>query len=185
MSDTRDHPGGDRADLCEDLSWYAIGSDCSEAEFLAVSKVYAREVVDAFDLVVTPSALDWELSKRAKRRAGLPKYEDTTPTTIVLSWKLFANEGWDAMAATIRHELIHAHLLNTKDDPSHGEEFEALAEELKTHVHCDQFVEPEWIVRFTECGHEFPRYRASKVVRHPDQYSCGECGGPLISEARA
>jgi predicted SprT family Zn-dependent metalloprotease len=81
--------------------------------------------------------------------------------------------------------LIHAHLLNTKDNPSHGETFEALAQQLRTHVRCDRFVDPSWIVRCTECGHQYPRYRESKLVTHPDQYACGECGGALMSEPHA
>jgi predicted SprT family Zn-dependent metalloprotease len=183
MSDSRTRKVGESEDLCEDLSWYNIDPDCSEEEFLAVSKVYARDIIAEYELSVDITTIDWEISKRAKRRAGLIKYEDKTPTAIVLSWKLFANEGWDAMAATIRHELIHAHLLNTNKDASHGADFKSLAEELKTHVHCDRFVEPEWIIRCTDCGCEFPRYRRSKVVKNPEQYSCGDCGGTLISEA--
>lgn len=181
MSDSGAQRVGESENLCEDLSWYSIEPDCSEAEFLAVGKVYARAVIEEFDLSVNISAIDWEISKRAMRRAGLLKYEDETPKQIVLSWKLFSNKGWDAMAATIRHELIHAHLITTNQDGTHGEDFKTLAARLKTHVHCEKFVEPEWILRCMNCENEFPRYRRSKVVKQPEKYSCGDCGGSLIS----
>jgi len=40
---------------------YAIEPDCSRAEFLAVAKVYARAVVDHFDLNVSVSELDTQV----------------------------------------------------------------------------------------------------------------------------
>jgi len=179
MPNQQEQPVDSTGDLCEDLSWYAIEPGGSEGEFLAVAKVYARDVVAEFDLDVTISAIDWEVSKRAKRRAGLIKYKDETPRKIILSWKLFTNKGWDSVAATIRHELIHAHLITTKGDGTHGADFETLAEELQTHVHCETFVDPEWIIQCRDCEVEYQRYRRSKVVSQPDQYSCGACGGTL------
>lgn len=179
MPHTGDQQDGSSEARCEDLSWYAIEPGCSEAELLAVAKVYARDVVDEFELAVTISDIDWEISKRAKRRAGMIQYNGDKPIKIILSWKLFQNKGWDSLAATIRHELIHAHLIRTNQDGSHGEDFKALAEQLKTHVHCETFVAPEWIIQCEDCETEFQRYRRSKVVTHPEEYSCGSCGGQL------
>jgi len=165
-----------------DVDWYDIAPDCSHAELLAVAKVYAREVVDRYDLTGSVSALSWEVSTRAKRRAGAVKYRGDTPETVVLTWDHFANQGWAATAATIRHELAHVHLLNEAGDAGHGERFRALAERLHTHVHCDRFVPPEWWVVCTDCGARLARYRESKLVTDPDQYQCGDCGGPFRVE---
>jgi predicted SprT family Zn-dependent metalloprotease len=181
MSDKRTEKIGDSNDLCNDLSWYSIESDCSESEFLAICKIYARDVVNEYNLSANIGEIDWGVSKRAKRRAGVLKYQNNNPNSIILSWKYFDNKGWSALAATIRHELIHAHLLNTEGDATHGKSFKTLAKKLKTHVQCEAFVEPDWLIECIECGCEFPRYRRSKVVEKPGQYACGNCGGELIS----
>lgn len=158
---------------------YEISPDASPAEFLAAARIYAREVVDRYSLSASVSDLEWELSKRAKRRAGAVKHRDGDPESVVLTWEFFESEGWDAMAATIRHELVHVHLLNERDDPGHGEAFRRLAGELDTDVHCDRFADPEWWVTCEECSTRVARYRRSKLVRDPDRYACGECGGGL------
>lgn len=156
---------------------FDISPQCTHEEFLAVAKVYAREVVAAHDLSVAVSDLDWEVSLQAKRRAGAIRYRDGNPETVVLTWRYFENEGWEAMAATIRHELAHAHLLVEADDASHGAAFRELAAELDTHVHCDRFTEPKWWVVCTDCEIRLARYRRSKLVEQPEQYRCGDCGG--------
>lgn len=156
---------------------YELTPDCSEREFLAVAKVYAREVADVFDLTVSVSDLEWEVSKRAKRRAGAVKYRDDEPLAVVLTWRQFEQRGWKAMASTIRHELLHVHLLNEGVGPGHGREFERLAEQLETTVNCERFAEPKWWVECRECSARLARYRRSKLVESPDQYRCRDCGG--------
>jgi len=165
-----------------DVDWYALDADCSTAEFLAVARVYAREVVDAYDLTIDVGSLSWEVSTRAKRRAGAVRYRDGDPEAVVLTWAHFENEGWAAAAATIRHELVHVHLLNEYGDASHGKRFRTLAERLHTHVNCDRFVPPAWWVVCTDCGARLARYRRSKLVDNPEQYRCGDCGGAFRVE---
>lgn len=163
--------------VTETVRRYAVSPDCSREEFLAAAKVYARTVVADHDLSVSVSDLSWEVSTRAKRRAGAVKYRDGTPETVILTWRYFENAGWPAAAATIRHELAHVHLLNERGDASHGPAFRRLADALDTHVHCEHFTDPKWWVRCTDCDVALPRYRRSKLVDHPEQYRCGDCGG--------
>jgi SprT-like protein len=170
-------PADDRREQLLTGDEYAIESGCSREEFLAVAKVYAREIVDAFDLTVTVSNLTWDVSKRAKRRAGAVEYRDGEPERIVLTWEQFADSGWEPMAATIRHELIHVHLLNEGVGPGHGDAFRELASILETPVHCDRFADPAYWVECTDCETSIARYRKSKLVKQPDQYRCRECGG--------
>jgi SprT-like protein len=158
---------------------YAITPACTHEEFLAAAKLYARDVVERHDLNANVSALSWEVSTRAKRRAGAVFYRDLEPEAVTLTWEYFAEEGWEAVAEMVRHELIHVHLLNEADDPSHGERFEMLAAELDTHVRCDLFADPKWWVVCRDCGARLARYRRSKVVESPEQYECGTCSGPL------
>ncbi|WP_280537903.1 SprT-like domain-containing protein [Halopenitus sp. POP-27] len=173
----RERNGDDAAAPSVPVDRYHIGPDATPTELLATARVYARAVVDVHDLSVSVSRLEWEVSRRAKRRAGAVRYRDGEPTAIVLAWLQFRNRGWRATAATIRHELLHVHLLNERDDPSHGPTFRRLAATLETHVHCDRFVAPTWWVRCRDCGAEIARYRRSKLVTDPDRYRCGECGG--------
>ncbi|WP_224450250.1 SprT-like domain-containing protein [Haloprofundus salilacus] len=165
-----------------DPAYYSINSTASVPEFLAVSKVYAREVVEHYGLRVTVSDLEWEVSKRAKRRAGAVRYRDGKPEAVSLTWELFENRGWEAAAETIRHELIHVHLLNEANDGSHGERFRRLAGELGTHVNCERFAEPKWWIRCESCETKLARYRRSKLVENTESYRCGGCGGALRVE---
>ncbi|TKR25481.1 SprT-like domain-containing protein [Natronomonas salsuginis] len=165
------------------LDYYRITPDATDAEFLAASKLYARAVVDDRDLSVSVSELEWEISKRAKRRAGAVKHRDGVPKTVSLTWGYFETHGWSGVAEIIRHELIHVHLLNTAGDGSHGAAFEALADQLDTRVTCDRFSDPKWWIVCEGCGHKFGRYRRSEVVKSPESYRCGECGGSLRVEA--
>ncbi|WP_089649732.1 SprT-like domain-containing protein [Halobacterium hubeiense] len=164
-----------------DTEFYAVDADVSTAEFLAVAKVYARDVVDSYDLTVDVSALDWEVSKRAKRRAGAVKYRDDSPETVSLTWEYFQEHGWGATAEVVRHELIHVHLLNEAGDGSHGDAFREWAGELQTSVTCERFADPNWWVVCEDCGSELPRYRESKLVKNPESYRCAGCGGTLYS----
>ncbi|GAA0286076.1 hypothetical protein GCM10009000_121590 [Halobacterium noricense] len=168
-----------------ETDFYAVDRDVSVPEFLAVAKVYARDVVDAYDLAVTVSALEWEVSKRAKRRAGAVKYHGEHPETVSLTWEYFQEHGWGATADVVRHELIHVHLLNEAGDASHGEAFRELATELRTSVTCKHFADPNWWVVCESCGSEMARYRKSKLVKNSEEYRCGGCGGSLYArEAR-
>lgn len=169
-------------DAALDTDFYDVDSDVSREEFLAVAKVYARDVVETYDLSVAVSDLDWEVSTRAKRRAGAVKHRDGAPQTVSLTWAHFQERGWAAAAATVRHELIHVHLLNEHGDAGHGERFGALADELQAPVRCERFAEPSWWVICRDCGGEMARYRRSKLVEHPAAYRCGGCGGRLRVE---
>ncbi|MFB6106371.1 MAG: SprT-like domain-containing protein [Halobacteriaceae archaeon] len=156
-----------------------VSPDCSREEFLAVCKVYAREIVRRFGLSVDVSALSWEVSTRAKRRAGVVEHRDGDPETVRLTWEHFETQGWEAAAATVRHELAHVHLLNEQSDAGHGADFRRLADELETTVHCDRFAEPTYWVVCDGCGSRLPRYRRSKLVENPETYRCGACGHAL------
>ncbi|MFB6072558.1 MAG: SprT-like domain-containing protein [Halobacterium sp.] len=175
-------PSGDPADAqALDTDFYAVDADASVEEFLAAAKVYARDVVDSYDLTASVSDLEWDVSKRAKRRAGAVTYRDDTPEEVTLTWEYFQEHGWGAAAATIRHELVHVHRINEAGDASHGDAFRDLADRLQAPVHCETFADPNYWVECEDCGSEMPRYRKSKLVKHPERYRCGGCGGSLSS----
>ena len=162
--------------------YYHIESDVTVEGFLAVSRLYARDVVDQYDLSADVTALEWAVSKRAKRRAGAVTYRDGHPESVSLTWEYFQTMGWAAIAETIRHELIHVHLLNEHGDGSHGDRFRELARRLETGTNCERFSEPKWWITCQSCGQTLARYRRSKLVQNIDSYRCGDCGGPLRRE---
>lgn len=177
------HPDGtDSAGPTTDPEWYEVSTDCTAAELTSVARAYARAVVAAHDLAVDVGDLAWEISKRAKRRAGAVRHVDGDPEAIRLTWEHFQRRGWRETAATIRHELVHVHLLNTDGDPAHGEAFRQLAAELDAPLRCARFAEPKWWVVCESCGSRLARYRRSKLVEQPERYRCGECGGRLRVE---
>ena len=156
---------------------YAVSPDASDAELLAAAKLYAREVVARHDLTVSVSDLEWTTSKRAKRRAGAVRHRDGVPESVQLTREFFDRRGWAATAATIRHELVHVHLLTEAGDASHGDAFREWADRLDAPVRCERFADPKWVVECTDCGARLPRYRRSKLVKRPEEFRCGDCGG--------
>jgi len=77
----------------------------TRTELLARVRRYARTV----DLPIALDAVSWEISERAKRRAGSCHYDaDTESVTIRLTWRAYRTHGWATFRDTVRHELIHA-----------------------------------------------------------------------------
>ena len=161
----------------KDPTYYKISKNSSKNEFISVVKTYAKSVVSEFDMDVDVRALNWEVSSRAKRRAGAVKHHNGDPKSISITWDHFQKNGWLAVASTIRHELIHVHLLNLKDDSTHGPNFQKLANKLDAPLHCERFSEPKWWVICEECDLRIERYQKSNLVKSPHQYRCGSCGG--------
>lgn len=182
MSERRARTDEPRDESDDPISRYAVSADATPEEFLAAAKLYAREVAERHDLSVSVADLEWGVSKRAKRRAGVVKYTDHEPEEVVLTWDHFEEHGWAAATGTIRHELAHVHLLNEADDGGHGEAFERLAERLDAPVHCERFADPKWWVTCTDCEARIARYRRSKLVEQPEQYCCADCGGAFRVE---
>ncbi|MFH5844229.1 SprT-like domain-containing protein [Haladaptatus sp. CMAA 1909] len=127
--------------------------------------------------------IEWEVSHRAQRQAGVTKYDPATEAiTIVLTWRAYEQHGWEQFSATVRHELIHAWQYHEFGEADHGQTFERWTDALDTTQHCKRFKAPNWWVTCEECGGQLPRFQRSKVVKHPEQYSCGDCGGSLRVE---
>ena len=156
----------------------------TKAALLDRAREYAREVVaDYFpDADLGLEDVEWEVSTRAKRRAGATKYNRWTGEVAVsLTWAAYQRLGWEAMRETIRHELVHVWQLRTRGKAGHGPDFRAKAADLDASLHCERFAAPKWWLICESCGERTPRYRRSKTVTHPERYSCS-CGGALRVE---
>ncbi|GAA0236606.1 SprT-like domain-containing protein [Haladaptatus pallidirubidus] len=82
-------------------------------------------------------AIEWEVSHRAQRQAGVTKYDPATEEiTIALTRTAYEQHSWDQFSATVRHELIHAWQYHEFGDADHGATFIRWTDALDTSRHC-------------------------------------------------
>ncbi|WP_207590762.1 SprT-like domain-containing protein [Halomontanus rarus] len=154
-----------------------MGHEPTDEEIVAHARVHARAVANDA-LAVDLSRIEWEVSARARRRAGVCRWHASSETaTIVLSRKAYRAYDREAFEAVVRHELIHAWEFQQFGESSHGKRFRERATELDVSRHCESFSSPRYVIRCLECDWRAKRHRASKPIRAPDGYRCGVCGG--------
>ncbi|MFC7009873.1 SprT family zinc-dependent metalloprotease [Halalkalicoccus salilacus] len=118
-----------------------------------------------------------------QRSAGKAIYDsENEEITIRLSWDAYKAYGWKQFARVVRHELIHAWQYVEHGKAGHGPTFRQWIDPLETDRHCERYADPKYWVVCRACESREPRYRRSKVVKQPDRYSCGRCGGDLVIE---
>ena len=159
---------------------HATGEPSTPAELLERAREHAASVPLELDL----DAVSWEVSRRAKRRAGACRYDgDAGTVTIRLTWAAYEAFGWAEFSGVVRHELVHAYEFQTHGESGHGPRFRTLAERVDAPRHCRRFTPPAYWVTCRDCGQRLARYKRSKLVKHPDRYRCGSCGGRLSVES--
>ncbi|WP_254863752.1 SprT-like domain-containing protein [Halovivax gelatinilyticus] len=160
-----------------------VGSTATDEEILAHARVHARSVAD--EIGVDLDGLEWDVSPRAKRRAGACRWNATDETaTIVLSRRAYERYDRADFEAIVRHELIHAWEYQTFGESDHGSRFRERAEAFDVPIRCESFTEPRYRLRCRReaCDWSLARHRASKPVKTPERYRCGECGADLTVE---
>ncbi len=156
------------------------GAPQDEDALLARASSYASTV----DIAVDLDAVSWEISDRAKRRAGVCLYNGDGSVTIRLTWDAYQSYGWTEFTDVIRHELVHAWEFQQYGESDHGERFRRKADEVGASRHCRTFAEPRVRLRCTDddCGWTADRHRASTVVTDPADRRCGTCGARYLVE---
>jgi len=147
----------------------------TRAELLDRAAAYAETVPIDVDL----GRVSWEVSERAKRRAGVRRFEGGTETvTVRLTWAAYEAYGWEEFTDVIRHELVHAWEFQRFGESGHGERYREKAAEVGASRHCRSFVDPRLVLRCTgrDCDWSADRHRASKAVKDPQARRCGACG---------
>jgi len=169
-------------------------------ELIPASRAYCREAARECDIDVEFSALDWEVSTRAKRRAAAvkrPKIPDATVgepldwtalarewtgetdprrCTVSLTWAAYEAFDRAEWAATLRHELIHVEQFQRFGTTDHGAGFRERAEEVGASVRCRPFADPKYVLRCSACGTVVGRrYRDCDIVREPGRYRSSCC----------
>lgn len=155
----------------------------TDEEIVAHARVHAREVAPAIGVDLDDVA--WTVSPRAKRRAGACRWDgDDETATIVLSRRAYETYDRAAFEAVVRHELIHAWEFQRYGESDHGPRFRERAAEFDVSVHCDSFTEPRYRLHCaaSDCDWTLERHRASKPVKTPERYRCGDCEGGLVVE---
>lgn len=150
-------------------------------ELLSRAARYAETV----DVEVDLSAVDWEISERATRRAGACLYdEDADEVIIRLTWDAYREFGWSEFAQTVRHELVHAWEFQEFGRSGHGERFRRKAEEVNASRHCRSFTDPRLRLVCTndDCDWVATRHRAAKTVTYPSKRRCGVCHSRYLVE---
>jgi len=153
----------------------------TEAELLDRAREYAATI----DLDVDLDAVSWEVSRRAKRRAGAAVYHRADESvTIRLTWAAYRSFGWNEFTDVIRHELVHAWEFLEYGESGHGERFRAKADAVGASRHCPSFSVPrlQLLCTGTGCDWTVDRFKASKTVTKPEKHRCGACGSRYVVE---
>ncbi|MFC6717129.1 SprT-like domain-containing protein [Natrialbaceae archaeon GCM10025810] len=156
-----------------------------EDEILARARIHAREVLAESDLEVDLDRVEWDVSWRARRRAGACRWNRKREVaTIVLTGHAYRAYDWETFAGVVRHELVHAWEYQRFDESGHGPRFREQAARLDAPRHCQSFADPRYVLRCLEsdCEWRATRHRASEPVKNPGRYRCGECGGSIEVE---
>jgi predicted SprT family Zn-dependent metalloprotease len=148
----------------------------------------AAEYAETVPIDLDTDALSWDVSERARRRAGSCRYDpETEAITVVLTWDAYREFGWTEFRGTIRHELVHAWEFERFGESGHGERFRAKADEIDAPRYCRSFTDGrlELVCTSDDCDWRPERHRASKPVRKPDAgYRCGECASEYVVRHR-
>jgi predicted SprT family Zn-dependent metalloprotease len=153
----------------------------TEDELLARAREYAATVGIDVDL----DAVSWEVSRRAKRRAGACVYHGGRDAVAIrLTWAAYRSFGWDEFTDVIRHELVHAWEFLEYGESGHGERFREKADAVDASRHCPSFSVPrlQLLCTGTGCDWTVDRFKASKTVTAPEEHRCGECGSRYVVE---
>ncbi|WP_255148772.1 SprT-like domain-containing protein [Halorarius halobius] len=140
---------------------------------------WARRYARTVDVDAALDAVSWEVSARAKRRAGACIHDpETGAVTIRLAARAAERFSREAFEAVVRHELIHAWEYQQFGEAGHGRRFRKQADRLNVETTCPTFSVPRLRLYCTAAGCDWSaeRHRASAVVTDPEDRRCGACG---------
>ncbi|WP_332898873.1 SprT family zinc-dependent metalloprotease [Haladaptatus sp. CMSO5] len=150
----------------------------SRTQLVERAERYAKTVA----LPIDYSTVSWEVSERARRRAGQCLYNPQTgAVTIRLTWAAFEAYGWEQFSGVVRHELVHAWEFQQFGASNHGSRFRQKAREVNAPRTCERFTDGRLALACADesCDWHAERHRASAVVTNPGRYRCGACRSPL------
>lgn len=152
---------------------------------------YLNELAASIDLKFnTPVKINNRLTKTLGRVIAEPAaFDSYKPEKIEFSKQFLETATDESVRQTIEHEFCHwAVLIETGEVHHHDHVFKAMCRRIgckanRPVTQVEYTVEKKqlykYIVKCKGCGNETYYSRAGKVVKHPDWYGCGKCGGQL------
>lgn len=154
-------------------------------------KNYLQELAKNVDLVYnTPVKINGRLTKTLGRVIAEPAtFNSYKPEVIEFSKQFLETSTDESVRQVIMHEFAHwAVLVETGEVHGHDAIFKAMCRKIgceanRPQTKVERTVSDDkiykYIVKCKDCGNEVHYNRAGKVVKHPDFYGCGKCGGEL------
>lgn len=162
--------------------------DMGQVELKSAIEKYQDWCAEHYDVLeVDLDGIPVEISTQMKRTAGKVAYRKGSDDIkhIRYAFKAYQNGGWQDMAETIRHELIHVHTIQNHKVGGHGRKFKRLVEPMDTTRHCESFAtdEAKYVLYCSNCDDVVAhRYQKSKTVKNPEKYNSKCCGASLRVE---
>lgn len=143
----------------------------------------ARELKIPVSKEISPHV---EINDRAVTRFGCCKYREGTNYIEVA--RRVAEGPEESCRAVLAHEILHT-CWGCRNHGKRWREYARRMGEAYGYVICRTTTNEalgvreeracRYVLRCTDCGDRFQRFRASPLTRHPERYRC-QCGGKLI-----
>lgn len=165
----------------------SFGDDMNQHELKQAIETYQEWCAEHYPIDVDLDGIPTEISTRMKSTAGKVCYNkgDFRVKYIRYALKAYQKWGWDELASTIRHELIHVHTVQNYEKGGHGRLFKRMVPKMDTSRHCETFAEDDakYILFCKECDAEVVRrFKMCKSVKNPGRYRSKCCQAPLRVE---
>lgn len=154
-------------------------------------KQYLNELAASIGLVYnTPVKINGRLTKTLGRVVAEPAaFDSYKPEVIEFSKQFLETSTDESVRQTIMHEFCHwAVLIETGEVHGHDAVFKAMCRKIgceanRPQIKVERTVSDDklfkYIVKCKDCDNEIHYNRAGKVVKNPEWYGCGKCGGDL------
>ena len=154
-------------------------------------KQYMQELAENIDLEFdTPVKINGRLTKTLGRVIAEPVTFDLyKPEIIEFSRQFLETSTDDSIREIIKHEFCHwVVLVETGEIHHHDIVFKDMCRRVgceadRPQAKIERIVSNDKLFKYTvkceNCDNEIHYNRAGKVVKHPDWYGCGKCGGKL------
>ncbi|WP_433634794.1 SprT-like domain-containing protein [Halomicrococcus sp. NG-SE-24] len=112
----------------------------TQAALLDRAQTHAADVAAEHFPEFPVESIDWEVSERTQRQAGVTEYDpDTEAVTIRFTWDAYQEFGWIQFSKTVWHELVHAWQYWQFKEADHGETFAHWMDSFNIDQHCERF----------------------------------------------
>ena len=152
----------------------------------------ASDILDACKVPYSDNIINIKVDN-SKSRWGLCHRTYDGDYTITLSDKLFKGSH-DGILSTMLHEMIHT----APDCMKHTGDWKRYAKRVNVYLNKPNFIkrcndaeekgiaekqiekDSKYIIQCPKCGYKWHRERYTKIIAHPENFSCPTCHETLI-----